>query len=117
MTETTTLGVFAKEILTRITGDNAEVKACKIARYCNSTVKANIAGLEGEIVDHEMAVEEAEEGYKNALYPSEMPSSKEVYLERILEAHNNWEYAKEELKNLQDSIEFFKQLYKEQINK
>lgn len=99
--------LFAKEILARLKGDNNEALSNKIARKAISAFEGQIAALKAKEVDDENRVEEAGEGLNNTIYPTAMFSDNSRYCQSILDRQEELDYAKEVLKNTQDSIEFF----------
>lgn len=105
--------LFVKEVLARLKGDDAEVKASKIARKAFSAVQSQISALEGKEIDLEISVEDGEELLNNAKFPVEMITDGQIYIGNIRRAQEALDSAKEELSAVKESIEYFKGLTKE----
>jgi hypothetical protein len=99
--------LFVKEVIARIKGDDAEAKASKIARRAISAIDVQVATLKGRIVEAEVDVENKEEVFKTALYPTEVFTNNQIYCNNIASANQQLEEAKETLENLKNSIKFF----------
>lgn len=102
--------LFVKAVVARIKGDDAEVKATKIARKAISAVEAQIAGLNAKLVDAEGELDTAKEALADAMYPSEMITDGKAYCDRIVRAQENVQAKETTLESIQHSIEVFKEL-------
>lgn len=99
--------LFAKEVLARLKGDNADATAAKISRKAISAFEGQVAALNARKIDQETAVEEAEEALKAAIYPIEMFSSNESYVRSIANAQQRVDDAKDALAATEKSIAYF----------
>lgn len=103
---------FCKEVVARLSGDNDEAVAQKIARKAMSALEGQVAALNSSLIDDEQKVEDAEETLANAIYPTSVFSDGKRYCQTIADAQAALDTAKEELENTKNSIEFFKKLLK-----
>jgi len=103
-------GLFLKEVLNRLKGDDSEAKAAKIARKALSSVEGQIASLNSKKVDQENELEDAEEALSNAQYPTEVFVSNQTYVDSILRAQKQVDEAKDNLEATNKAIEYFKGL-------
>lgn len=99
---------FIAAIAAKIKGDGAEAKASRIGRKAVSAVRGQVAGLEAKLVDAQMTVETAKENLDNAIYTTTEISDGQRYCQGIANAQANLEDAQNSLKNVEDSIAFFK---------
>ena len=99
--------LFLKEVISRLKGDDAEVKATKIARKALGAVESQIASLKYKKVDLDAAVEEAEERLQSAKFPTEFPSNGQYYVENILSAQQKLDGAKEAVEANEAASKFF----------
>jgi uncharacterized protein (DUF111 family) len=104
---------FVKEVVARLSGDNDEATAQKVARKAMSALEGQVAALKSRLIDDEQEVEDAEEALANAIYPTTVFSNAKQYCEGIANAQAKVESAKEELQSTKDSIEFFQKLLKD----
>lgn len=105
---TKTMKSFAQEVLARLTGDQSEVVAAKNERKARSAFNQQISSKEAAIVDAEVSVEEAQEAYNNALYPTSLIDSTSDYIIKVTTAKDALTESEEELKVLQEQLKFFK---------
>jgi hypothetical protein len=103
---------FVDGILARLTGDSKEALAGKISRKVESAIKGQISALESKVVDDENRVEDAQEAFNNALYPTSLPTSNEIYCSSLVRAQSDLDSANESLENTKKSIVFFQGLLK-----
>ncbi len=105
---------FCKEITARLQGDNAGVIAAYNERKANSAFESQIQSINSKLVDAEDAVSDAEEALKAAQYPTTKiePNGNTVYLSNIRTKYESLEAAKASLKDLQDSLKFWKSMKK-----
>lgn len=101
---------FIKEVIARLKGDDAEVKAAKISRKAISAVEGQLAALNSKKVDLENTVEDAAEFLNNAKYPIELISDNQSYIRGIEKAQKAYDEAVENLENVEQSIAYFTEL-------
>jgi len=106
---------FVKEVVARLSGDNDEAVAQKVARKAMSALEGQVAALRSTIVDHEQALEDAEEALGNAIYPTAVFSDSKAYCAGIAKAQAKVDDARETLETTKESIEFFSKLLKEKF--
>lgn len=99
--------LFVKEVVARLKGDDAEVKASKIARKALTSVESQIAALRSKEVDLESAVEDKQEALKAAKYPTEQITDGQTYIRSIKNAQDSLDKSVEELEAVKESIEYF----------
>lgn len=104
---------FVKQVIARLSGDEAEVTAQKNYRKASSAVKSQLAALEAKLVDDEVKLEEATEALDNAKFPTLSISNNQSYVEKIRDAQADVEDAEEALKQTQESIGYFQKLQAE----
>jgi ubiquinone biosynthesis protein UbiJ len=102
-----TVKSFAEEVLARLTGDDNAAVAAKNERKARSAFNQQISAKEAQIVDAEVAVEEAQEALNDALYPTTLINSTEEYISNIAEAQDVLTTAKDELETLRAQLKFF----------
>jgi hypothetical protein len=103
-----TVKSFAEEVIARLTGDNDAAVAAKNERKARSAFNQQISAKEAAIVDAEVNVEEKNEAYLNALYPTDLIDSTSDYIQTVVDAKDELTAAEDELKALQDQLSFFK---------
>ena len=102
--------LFLKEVISRLKGDDAEVKAAKIARKAVGAVESQIASLKYKKVDLDGAVEEAEEKLQNTKFPTDFPLNGQSYVDGILSAQKKLDEAKEAVEANEAASKFFQEL-------
>lgn len=107
------LSNFAKEVMSRLKGDENGVIAAKNERKATSAINGQLAALKAKQVDDENAVEEAKETLSNAKYPTTLITDNKNYLQNIKYAQEAFDNATETLKQTNDSIAYFEALLKE----
>lgn len=111
MSTTVTKGtLIVKEILNKLTGDDNQAIANYNARKAISAVESQLAALKALQVDNELAVTDAEEAYKAALYPTEKITDGKYYIQAIKVAQEKLDAAKEALENTKKTTEYFQNL-------
>lgn len=105
--------LFVKEVIARLKGDNAEALGAKIARKAISSVEGQLAALKAKQVDLEDTVEDAQEALKVAKFPTEMIINNQCYINDIRVKFDDLETAKNNLKDVVESIAFFEGLLNE----
>lgn len=98
---------FAKEVLAKLKGDDAEALSQKIARKAISAVDGQLAALRAKEVDLENELEDATEALHSAKYPTVVFTNNSSYIENIRIYQNNFDKAKENLENVKESIVYF----------
>lgn len=102
------LKLFIKETIARVKGDTTTVIAHKNFRTAESAYEGQLAALKGKQIKAEDAVEKAIEELKNAKYPIEQIQDGELYLQNIILKKEALEEKELELKQIKDSILYFK---------
>lgn len=115
MEVTKTVGSFAKEIMARIKGDQAEVIALKNERKAKSAFEGQIQALKSKLVDDETYLEDKKEAFANTLYPVDRIIHNQSYVEEVKKAQDSITRAEEQLQDTKDSITFFENLVKEKF--
>lgn len=105
---------FIKEVTARLQGDNAGVIAAYNERKANSAFESQIQSINSKIVDAEDNLSDAEEALKVAQYPTEKiaANGNTQYLSNIKAKYEALEEAKAALKDLNDSLKFWKGMKK-----
>lgn len=101
---------FIKEVLAQLTGDQDTVIAERNYRTGKATVRGQISSLETDVINQEVAVEQAEEEFLKAKYPTERIENGEAYLNSIYDAKDNLENVRAELEATKASIEYWTKL-------
>jgi hypothetical protein len=104
---------FVKEVIARLTGDDNEAVAQKVARKAMSALEGQVAALKGQLIDDEQGVEDAQETLANAIYPTETFRDNKAYCQGIVNAQEKLDAATETLDSTKESIAFFSKLLKE----
>ena len=102
--------LFMKEVIARLKGDDAEVKASKIARKAMVSVESQIAALRSREVDVESKVEDCVEELHNAKFPIELIRDNQSYIKGISDAQAKLDSSAEELEDVRESIVYFQEL-------
>ena len=104
---------FVNKVLERNSSTSGETIANRNYRKATAAIKGQISALEASIVEAEESVATAVEDLENAKYPSGPISDTRDYLRRVVAADENVETRKQELKSLNDSLEFYSSLLEE----
>lgn len=106
------MNAFMKEFVAIIKGDDAEAKAAKVWRQAESGLKVQIANLEGDIINKEDAVLQAEENLANARvnYGKEI-TDRRSYVQNLLNAQDKLNDVTAELEAHKSTITFLKEQY------
>lgn len=110
---------FAKQVFAQLTGDTDGVIAAQNERKANSSLKSQIAVLEGKVVDQEEKVSDLKDALIKAKYPPTKIMDGETYLQGIRYAQERVDAAQEQLATTNDSIKYWKTLleeYAEQVD-
>ena len=106
-------GLYLKELLARLKGDQVEVNASRNARLAEAAFKGNLSSLEDKLIKAEISVEEKEEALNNAILSVDAEgklipiTDSEVFLRKIFDARTSLEKANADLKKVQDAIDFW----------
>jgi hypothetical protein len=103
---------YLREITARIKGDEAGKVAAQNERKANSAIKGQLAALNAKIVDDENNVEDKQESYNNALYPTTKITDNQAYVRNLVYAKEALDGAKSSLESTKKSIAFFDALLK-----
>lgn len=101
---------FVQLALAILKGDKAEATTIRNEKLAKSAINGQLAALEGKKTNLEMDVETAEEGVRDAILniKGESPvliSSAEGYIDSVKRAKNSLTAKKEDLQQINDSIE------------
>ena len=88
---------FIKEVTARLKGDEAGVVAAKVERKAQSAINGQLAALRAKLVDDETAVEDAEEAFNTAVFPTNVFTDNRDYVTQIQSANTRLEEAKDQL--------------------
>lgn len=99
---------YTKEVLARITGDKDQVIAEKNYRKASAQINGQIASLQSKLVEDEQRVEDAQDKLNEAKYPTTLVDGD--YLNDVVEANDQVEYAQAVLDETNKSIAFYKAL-------
>jgi hypothetical protein len=103
---------FVEEIIAKLQGDDAKVKAIKIEKNAKAAFKSQLAALESKLVDDQFAVEAALENYQSAVKPTEL-NDRNQYLRNISRAKADLDEAQSQLEATEESIEMWNKLQSE----
>jgi len=107
---------FAKEVLSKLKGDEKGVIAAKNERKANSALNGQLAALKAKQVDDESSLEDAQEGLKNAKYPTSLITDNKYYVDDIKSAQMRVDSVQQTLDDTKASIEFYEKLLVEYAN-
>lgn len=108
------LNSFCKEFVAIIKGDDAEVRAQKAWRQCESGLKVQIAALKGDVIAKEDKVENAKEALGLArVNNGQLISDRETYVANLIDAKNRLTKAEKELEQHNAQIAFLEEQYKQ----
>jgi len=108
-----TITSFAKEILSRLKGDEQGVIAAQNERKANSALLGTIAALNAKVVDQEELVKDAEDALQEAKYPTTKITDNGSYVSKIQQKQALLDNAKEELENTTKSLSYWNTLVAE----
>lgn len=98
---------FVKQFVATVKGDDAEAQAQKALRQADSALKSQIASLNGDTITFEDAVTTAKEKEELATVNNgNLITSRESYVQNLLNAKNNVTLAEEALKAHKAKIDF-----------
>jgi hypothetical protein len=107
---------FIKEVTARLKGDEAGVVAAKVERKAQSAINGQLAALRAKLVDDETAVEDAEEAFNTAVFPTSVFTDNRHYVTQIQSANTRLEEAKDQLEATKEAIAFFEKLVAENFD-
>lgn len=101
---------FIKQFVAIIKGDDAEVLAQKTYRQASSALKSQISSLEGDTINFEDKVTEAEEALAMARLNNGVKiTDRDQYVQNLVNAKNRLSDAQDDLQEHVDLINFLKQ--------
>ena len=106
------LNSFAKQFVAIIKGDDAEAKAAKVWRQCESAFKVQIAALGGDLIRKEDAVSQAEEQLSKALVNNGNEiTDRDRYIANLISAKESLKQAEKQLATHKETIAFLEEQY------
>ena len=104
-----TVKSFVKQFVAAVTGDDAKAQGEKAFRQAQSALKSQISSLEGDTINLEDKVEDAQEVLKKArINNGKLIADRHSYSENLLYSKNKVTEAEKALKAHVDKIQFFK---------
>ena len=107
--------MFAKEVLARISGNDTEATANKIARKSLFAVESQISGLKSALNDKKDELEDKREAVENAIYPASVFETGKAYIEGISRANLAYDQLKEEVADLESQLAFWEKVLEERF--
>lgn len=104
--------LFIKQVIAKLKGDDAEVKAAKISRKALSAMEGQLAALKAKLVDNEDTVDTAKENLDAAIYPTELITDNQRYCQNIVNAQIRLAEEEEDLESVKTQIKNFENLIK-----
>lgn len=104
---------YIKQTLAFLKGDEEGQLAARNERKADSILRGQLATLENEKVNAEIALETAQDELAIAKYPTKLIGSPESYIEGIKSAREKVVKAEKHVKDIQSSIEYWTALQKE----
>jgi hypothetical protein len=101
---------FIKEVTARLKGDEAGVVAAKVERKALSAINGQLAALKAKLVDDETAVEDAQEAFNVAVFPTAVFTDNRSYVSGIQYAQGVLDAKEAELESTKESIAYFEAL-------
>lgn len=109
---TTKLNSFVNSFIAIVTGDNAQAKAEKVWRQCESAFKVQIAALGGDLIRKEDKVTQAEENLAKKLVNSGNEiTDRDQYIANLISAKESLKQATKELNAHKETIAFLEEQY------
>ena len=106
------LNSFAKQFIALVKGDEAEVRALKIWRQCESAFKVQIAALGGDLIRKEDLVSQAEEKLAKALVNGGNEiNNRDQYIANLISAKESLKSAEKQLAAHKETIAFLEEQY------
>jgi hypothetical protein len=103
---------YVDQVLARIRGDKDEETAQRNYRIANSAVKGQIASLEAEKVNAEIALEKAQDALGNAKYPTDLITDTTKFIKDIVVCQYAVDEAEQVLSTVVESAQYFTELFK-----
>ncbi len=108
----TTTNSFVKQFIALVKGDEAEVRALKIWRQCESAFKVQIAALGGDLIRKEDAVSQAEENLaKKLVNNGNEIADRDQYISNLIQAKEILVQSKKQLDAHKATITFLEEQY------
>ena len=108
----TTTNSFVKQFIALVKGDEAEVRALKIWRQCESAFKVQIAALKGDLIRKEDAVTDAQEALDSArINGGKSISDRDAYVGNLIASKERLTTAEKQLEAHQKTIAFLEEEY------
>lgn len=109
MSTKTTINSFVKQFLAVVKGDGVKAQAEKAFRQASSALKSQISSLEGDTINLEDKVTEAQEKLAiSRVNNGQAITNREYYIESLLTSKNNVVQAEKNLKKHIEKIDFLK---------
>ena len=106
------LNSFAKQFVAIIKGDDAEAKAAKVWRQCESAFKVQIAALKGDLIRKEDAVTDAQEALDSArINGGKSITDRDAYVGNLIASKERLTTAEKQLEAHQKTIAFLEEEY------
>lgn len=107
---------FMKQFKAAVTGDDVEAQAAKAWRSAESSLKIQIASLEGDLTEKEEVVAEKEDALKNARINNgkafKGAVDRKVYINNLIDRKNELTEAEDALKHHKAELAFLRAEYK-----
>lgn len=95
----TTMNSFVKQFIAKVKGDDVEVQAEKVWRQANSALKSMISSMEGDLIEKEDKLNDAQEVLNNArINRGTEIKDRNAYVSNLI-------YAKEGIKTAQKNLD------------
>lgn len=104
-----TIKSFVKQFIASVTGDDVQAQAEKTFRQAQSALKSQIASLDGDTINLEESVKEAQDALEGAkINNGELIDDRNYYVSNLISAQNSVTEAEEDLAAHKTKIEFLK---------
>ena len=106
----TIMNSFVKQFIAEVKGDDVEAQAEKVWRQANSALKSYISSMEGDLIEKEDKVSDAEEKLaKTRINKGLTISDRNNYIANLISAKENLKRVQKELDAHIATIEFLKE--------
>jgi len=106
----TVLNSFCKEFIAKVKGDDVEAQAEKVWRQANSALKSSISSMEGDLIEKEDRVTEAQEKLMGArINNGKAITDRTYYISQLLDAEEGVRIAQKHLDAHIGTITFLKE--------
>ena len=109
------LSKFVQATMAFLTGDTDTALALKNERLAKAAIKGQLSALEGQLVNDEVDLDSATEGFNKAFNPTSLISSQEGYINNLLTAKESLTKAETKLEKTKKTITFLEQLVKDRF--